>query len=98
MESFREHVGIVPQNATLFNTTIMENVRYSKMAATDDEVMNACKTAAIHDQVLSFKDGYQMVVGENGVKLSGYVDAQALVPFADHSLGEALGRERKLAD
>ena len=85
MESFREHVGIVPQDATLFNTTIMENVRYSKMAATDEEVMNACKTAAIHDQVLSFKHGYQTVVGENGVRLSGFVDSQALIPFADFS-------------
>ena len=83
MQSFREHIGIVPQNATLFNTTIMENVRYSKMAATDDEVMNACKTAAIHEQVLSFKDGYQTVVGENGVKLSGYADPQALAPLVD---------------
>lgn len=57
----------------MFNMTIMENVRYSKLTATDDEVMDACKAAAIHDQVSSFTDGYQSIVGENGVKLSGYV-------------------------
>ena len=77
MKSFREHIGIVPQSAMMFNMTIMENVRYSRLTATDDEVINACKVAAVHHQVSSFKDGYQAVVGENGVKLSGYVDLRA---------------------
>lgn len=71
LTSLREHIGVVPQDPTLFNDTIMANVRYAKLDATDDEVMEACRTASVHDKVMSFKDGYATKVGERGIKLSG---------------------------
>jgi len=49
----------------------MDNVRYARLDATDEEVMDACKAAAIHDKILSFPDKYNSTVGERGVKLSG---------------------------
>ena len=71
LQSLRNCIGIVPQDPSLFNTTIMENVRYSKLDATDEEVTEACKAAAIHDKILRFPKGYSSMVGEKGVKLSG---------------------------
>ncbi|KAL8900445.1 MAG: hypothetical protein Q9207_005693 [Kuettlingeria erythrocarpa] len=71
LESLRDHIGVVPQNPSMFNDTVMNNVRYSKLDATDEEVMEACKAAAVHDKILSFTDGYASKVGEKGVKLSG---------------------------
>ena len=71
LQSLRSCIGVVPQDPSLFNTTIMENVRYSKLNATDDEVKEACKAAAIHDKIVQFPKGYASRVGEKGVKLSG---------------------------
>lgn len=71
LDSLRECIGVVPQDPTLFNESIMENIRYARLEATDEEVMEACKGAAIHDKILTFSEGYQTTVGENGVKLSG---------------------------
>ncbi len=71
LESFRRAIGVVPQDPNLFNDTVMNNVRYSRLDATDEEVMEACKAAAVHDKILTFTNGYASVVGENGVKLSG---------------------------
>ena len=71
LDSLRDQIGVVPQDASLFNDTIVANVRYAKLDATDEEVMSACKAAAIHEKILSFTDGYQTKVGEHGVKLSG---------------------------
>ena len=71
LQSLRNCIGVVPQDPSLFNTTIMENVRYSKRDATDQEVTEACKAAAIHDKILRFPKGYSSIVGEKGVKLSG---------------------------
>lgn len=69
--SIHKHIGVVPQNPVLFNDTVMNNVRYSRLDATDEEVIEACKAAAVHDKITTFADGYASVVGENGVKLSG---------------------------
>ena len=71
LESLREHIGVVPQDPSLFNETIMHNVRYSRVGASDEEVMEACRAAAIHDKIMSFTNGYMSKVGEKGVKLSG---------------------------
>ena len=71
LESLRENLGVVPQDPSLFNETIMSNVRYARLNATDAEVYDACKAAAIHEKIMSFTDGYQSTVGEHGVKLSG---------------------------
>ena len=71
LESLRNCIGVVPQDPSLFNDTIMQNVRYSKLDATDDEVYEACKAASIHDKILQFPKAYASRVGEKGVKLSG---------------------------
>lgn len=69
--SLREQIGVVPQDPALFNDTIMNNIRYARFDATDEEVIEACKAVALHDRFLNFTDGYETVVGEDGVKLSG---------------------------
>jgi ABC-type multidrug transport system fused ATPase/permease subunit len=69
--SLRKAIGIVPQSVALFNISILENVRYSCLTATDEEVIEACKLAALHEKIISLPDGYHTNVGEKGVKLSG---------------------------
>jgi len=71
LDSLRNAFGMVPQDAALFNLSIMDNIRYARLEATDEEVFTACRKAAIHDKILSFPDGYKATVGERGVKLSG---------------------------
>ncbi|KAN0072852.1 P-loop containing nucleoside triphosphate hydrolase protein [Elaphomyces granulatus] len=71
LSSLRDAIGVVPQDASLFNTSIMENVRFARLDASDDDVMAACKAACIHDKIMSFPDKYKTKVGERGVKLSG---------------------------
>lgn len=55
----------------LFNDSIMNNIRYARLTASDKEVYEACKAAAVHDKIMSFPDGYNSKVGDRGVKLSG---------------------------
>lgn len=69
--SLHSAIGIVPQSPGFFNCSIMENVRYGRLNATDEEVIDACKAAAMDDCIRNFPDSYQSTVGENGVKLSG---------------------------
>ncbi|KAK3942121.1 hypothetical protein QBC46DRAFT_81711 [Diplogelasinospora grovesii] len=71
LRSLRTQIGVVPQSPILFDDTILNNVRYAKLDATDEEIYEACKAACIHEQVLGFSDGYQTRVGERGVKVSG---------------------------
>lgn len=71
LDSLRDSFSMVPQDPSLFNISIMENVRYARLDASDDEVQDACRAAAIHDKIMSFPDGYRSKVGERGVKLSG---------------------------
>ena len=71
MRSLRKNIGIVQQDIYLFNDTIRENIRYGRLDATDDEIVDAAKRANIHDYVMSLPDGYDTVIGERGVRLSG---------------------------
>ncbi|KPI40048.1 Heavy metal tolerance protein [Cyphellophora attinorum] len=71
LDSLRGLIGIVPQSPALFNTSLLENVRYGRLTASDAEVHAACHSAAIHERILSFPQGYHTRVGERGVKLSG---------------------------
>jgi ABC-type transport system involved in Fe-S cluster assembly fused permease/ATPase subunit len=71
LSSIRDSIGLVPQDPALFNQTIRQNVRYAKLDATDTEIEDACRAAAIHDDIVSFPDGYNAKVGERGVRLSG---------------------------
>jgi len=69
--SLRDNIAVVPQDTVLFNESLMYNIRYGNLDATDEEVMTAAKKAHLHDTVLSFPKGYDTVVGERGLKLSG---------------------------
>ena len=70
-QSLRQTIGIVPQDTVLFNDTIAYNIAYGKPGASEEEVIAAAKAAYIHDFVASLPDGYQSMVGERGLKLSG---------------------------
>ncbi len=67
----RENIGTVTQDTYLFNGTILENLLYAKTDATSTEIENACKIANIHDFIMSLPKGYETVVGNRGLKLSG---------------------------
>ncbi len=69
--SLRQHIGIVPQDTVLFNDTILYNIAYGNPLASQDEIIRAAQAARIHDFVLSLPKGYQTLVGERGLKLSG---------------------------
>lgn len=71
LNSLRDKFGVVPQDPSLFNDTIMMNLKYAKLDCSDDEVYAACKAAAIHDKIMTFPEKYMSKVGERGVRLSG---------------------------
>jgi len=69
--SFRQHLGIVPQDCSLFNETVGFNIRYGRPDASDEEVERAARLAQIHDHIASLPNGYQTLVGERGLSMSG---------------------------
>ena len=71
LDSLRQAIGVVPQDLVLFNDTVEYNIRYGRLDATEDEVRQAARHAAIHDQIEAFPQGYHTLVGERGLKLSG---------------------------
>ena len=71
LDSLRNHIGIVQQDVYLFAGTIMDNIRYGRPDATDEEVIKAAKYANAHEFIMSFPDGYDTDIGQRGVKLSG---------------------------
>ena len=71
MQSLRQNVGIVQQDVFLFASSVLENIRYGRIDATDEEVIEAAKRVHIHEDILQFVDGYETQVGERGVMLSG---------------------------
>ena len=70
-QSLREMIGVVPQDTVLFNDTIHYNIAYGNTKASEEQVISAAKNADIHDFITSLPDGYQTIVGERGLKLSG---------------------------
>lgn len=70
-DSFRRHMGVVSQDTVLFNNTLAYNIGYGKENASMEEVIQASKEAALHDFVMTLPDGYETIVGERGLKLSG---------------------------
>ena len=69
--SLRKIIGVVPQDTVLFNDTIYYNIAYGNTGATKEEVISAAKNADIHDFITILPDGYETIVGERGLKLSG---------------------------
>jgi ATP-binding cassette subfamily B protein len=70
-DSLRACIGVVPQDTVLFNETIYYNIAYGKPDATPAEIEHAARTAHVHDFIMAMPDGYQTLVGERGLKLSG---------------------------
>ena len=71
LRSLREQIGIVPQEPTLFSSSVRENIRYGRLEASEEEIISAARAANAHEFVLQLPDGYDTEVGERGVKLSG---------------------------
>ncbi|MBN1779427.1 MAG: ABC transporter ATP-binding protein [Candidatus Buchananbacteria bacterium] len=70
-ESLWQNISLVPQDPVLFHRSLMENIRYGKPEATDEQVIEAAKLAHCHEFISTSPDGYQTYVGERGIKLSG---------------------------
>ena len=71
LQYLRDCIGVVTQETYLFNGTIKENLLYARESATDEEIERACKIANIHDYIVSQPEGYDTIVGNRGLKLSG---------------------------
>lgn len=69
--SLREHIGFIPQDPLLFHRSLMENIRYGNLDATDEEIIEAAKKAHAHEFIMQTPMGYRSLVGERGIKLSG---------------------------
>jgi ATP-binding cassette subfamily B protein len=69
--SLRRAIGVVPQDTMLFNETIRYNIAYACPEASGDEIEAAARAARLHDFILALPDGYETMVGERGLKLSG---------------------------
>lgn len=69
--SLRQAIGMIPQDPSLFHRTLMENIRYGREDATQDEVIQAAKQAHAHEFIAKLPQGYNALVGERGIKLSG---------------------------
>ncbi len=70
-EALHAQISLIPQDPSLFHRTLMENIRYGRLDATDEEVIKAARKAHAHDFIAQIKEGYHSLVGERGVKLSG---------------------------
>lgn len=70
-DSLRNAIGMIPQEPTLFHRSLMDNIRYGKVDASDDDVINASKKAHTHEFISRLSEGYETLAGERGVKLSG---------------------------
>ncbi len=71
LKSLREAIGLVSQEVTLFDDTVKENIRYGRLNATEEEIIDAAMAAAAHDFIVDLPDGYNTQIGQQGVKLSG---------------------------
>ncbi len=70
-QSLRESIAMIPQESMLFHRSLMENIRYGRLNATDEEVIEASKLAQCHEFITVLPQGYHTLVGERGIKLSG---------------------------
>lgn len=70
-QSLRNNISVIPQDTSLFHRSLMDNIRYGRLDASDEEVIRAAKRAFAHDFISELPQGYETLVGERGVKLSG---------------------------
>ncbi len=71
LESLRESIGYVPQDAFLFSDSIRNNIKFGKTEATEEEIIKAAKNASVHKNISGFSKGYDTILGERGITLSG---------------------------
>jgi ATP-binding cassette subfamily B protein len=71
LHDLRERIGIVPQDAVIFSSSALENIRYGRPEASDDEVKAAAHSAFAHEFITALPEGYDTFLGERGVRLSG---------------------------
>ena len=71
LEQLREAIGSIPQNAFLFSESIEDNIRFGSINASKEAIQEASKEAVVHKNIITFKEGYQTLLGERGVTLSG---------------------------
>lgn len=71
LESLRNNIGVVQQDVYLFAGTVMDNIRYAKLNATREEIIEAAKNANAHEFIMELPDGYDTYIGQRGIKLSG---------------------------
>lgn len=71
LDQLRAEIGAVPQDAFLFSETIKSNIKFGSKNADDEAIISAAKMADVHDNILSFPDGYETQLGERGISLSG---------------------------
>ncbi|AUB41893.1 ABCB-BAC, ATP-binding cassette, subfamily B, bacterial [Nostoc flagelliforme CCNUN1] len=70
-DALHAQISLIPQDPSLFHRTLIENIRYGQLDATDEEVIQAARKAYAHDFIAQIKEGYDSLVGERGIKLSG---------------------------
>jgi ATP-binding cassette subfamily B protein len=70
-DSLHAQLSLIPQDPSLFHRTLLENIRYGRLEATDEEVVDAARKASAHEFIEQITDGYRSMVGERGIKLSG---------------------------
>ena len=71
LNSWRDLIGYIPQQPFLFNASIRANISWANPKIKNEDIISACKLAHVHDFVMDMKDGYETIVGERGMKLSG---------------------------
>ena len=71
LNDLRNAIGYVPQDAFLFSESILDNIKFGKADATQEEIESAAKRSVVHENIINFKDGYHTVLGERGITLSG---------------------------
>lgn len=71
LQSLRNAIAVVPQDTVLFNDSVLQNVRYGRPSASDEEVVAAVHAARLHEAIMTMPEAYETVVGERGLKLSG---------------------------
>ncbi|MEC4116622.1 ABC transporter ATP-binding protein [Myroides phaeus] len=71
LEDLRNSIAVVPQDAFLFSDSIANNIRFGKEDATEEEIIEVAKKAAVHENIVQFNDGYNTILGERGLTLSG---------------------------
>lgn len=82
LKSLRSQIGLVPQETFLFSGTVFENIRYGKLDATKEEIIDAAIRASAHDFIMQLEKGYETEVGDRGMKLSGGQRQRAVIARA----------------